>query len=509
MRYRKLLQWGLYLPNRTSHQSFQAAFKLQNIYCAVLRKGLSTSASTNAIRKFSQKVKPYDTKEENLQDILENSQRSKNETPETANSSKHSLITSENKDMQETELDDDDDDDYGSALLDYYIKKAKEDIDNMDDVDYHDIQDVNQRVFYKIVDLWLKEVGSTKRGYREFIRVLLNSLSRFNVQHEINAYLKLLDCFPAGKHTGIKRDHWFRAALQDRIADHTLGLLVVSRILTKAVPNDKLFNKVTDLFGRFSPVTQTARRVLFWYPKIVASDPHAITTTDFKKMTPVDIALHGLRQINPGVASHYHHFAVEKSRCDEVLEAGKIDSIISVQTDKQIALLAKHDPSTPVFIEGPYITYFKTKTVQYYVMRSDPKLAPKSNVKVKPLTTKEWWVEFYDTDWKTGRKPANKIEENFFPTVNVGEPYYPDKIKETRVVENDTKQVEGPVYAIACSDYKSPEALLAWVRGLVPQNPVLRECSVLVREDEAFLLNAPKTDPNESFYETVEMPDQF
>ena len=486
-----------FLQNCNHFKFLQVNFLLHE-HRSLLSPGQQSTSFSNC-GKFSQKLQKYDVKNETLH-LNENNKVTFNEQ---LNLEQENIEKNVN-----TVADTEDDDSYGSALLDYYVKKAKEDIDNMDDVDYHDIQNVNHRVFFKIVDLWLKEVGSTKRGHREFIRTLLNSLRRFKVEAEISAYLKLLDCFPDGKHTGLKRESWFKAAFQDRIADHTLGVHIMIEIFYNAVPNDKLFNKTYDLFGRFSPVTWHARRLIFWYPKFVGPDPHPVSNSDFKKMTAVDIALHGIRQMNPGIKSHYHHFAVDRTKCDEKLDAVKIDSVISVQTDEQINSLANHDPAMPIFIEGPYITYFKTKSVQYYVMRSDPKV-PKLTSNVKQLTTKEWWVEFYGVDWETGRKPANKIEEKFFPTLDVGEPYNTKKIEEIAVVDKDTATVEGPVYALACTDYRSPEALLTWIRGLVPQNPVLRECSIVIREEDAFLLNAPKTDPNESFYEAVELPQPF
>ena len=465
-------------------------------------------------RSFSQKVHKFDNarnkeKVESNENITHVSQ----EKFEIAEENIEDLTKVENSDKFvysdiESVAAIENDDDEGSALLDYYVKKAKDDIDYMDDVDYHDIQDANQRVFYKIVDLWLKEVGSTKRGHREFIRVLLKSLHRFNVESDIKSYLKLLDCFPDGKHTGLKREKWFKSAFQDRLSDHALGVQIMTRIFRNAIPNDKLFDKTYDLFGRFSPATRHARRLIFWYPKFVGPNPHPVSNLQLKQMTPIDIALHGLRQMNPGIKSHYHCFSVDKSKCDESLDVGKIDSVISVQTDDQIRELAKHDTSMPVYVEGPYITYFKTKTVQYYVMRSDPEL-PKRKVAAKPLTTKDWWEQHYDADWTTGPMPAKNIEENFFPQLDVGEPFREQLIEEITVVDKDTQKVEGSVYALACTDYKSPEALLSWVRGLVPHNPILRECSVLLRDDDAFLLNAPKLDPNESFYETVEFPQPF
>ena len=35
-------------------------------------------------------------------------------------------------------------------------------------------------------------------------------------------------------------------------------------------------------------------------------------------------------------------------------------------------LLAKHDPSRPVFVEGPFPLWLRNVCVHYYVLRADP-----------------------------------------------------------------------------------------------------------------------------------------
>ncbi|XP_076813342.1 evolutionarily conserved signaling intermediate in Toll pathway, mitochondrial-like [Clavelina lepadiformis] len=412
------------------------------------------------------------------------------------------------------ELVDNEEDD--SALLEFYVNKAQNEMDYMDDVDYHDIENVNKRLFFKIVDVWLKDVGSAKRGHRDFVQTLLNSLSRFDVECDISAYVKLLDCFPDGKHTGLKRDHWYWSGFADKISDHLLGQQLMFVINEHgAIPNDQLFNKTTDLFGRFSPVTLKARSLLFWYPRMVAHSPHPISIADFKKLTPTELAFNGLRQINPGVDCHYHNFAVDKSRCKEVIDSDKIDSIISCQSEKQKEQLAQHDLSIPVYIEGPFVVYYRLKKVQYYVMRANPsqaKVEEPQNQRTTIVSDKEWWSQFYGVDYQTSKPYCGKTlqfypEEDFFPTVDIVDGYGDKKSEEISLIDSDTQSAEGPVYAIACTDYSSPVALQSWVRGLILDNPVLREASVVFREEQSFMLNAPKDDPNESDYENIDIRD--
>nr|XP_002128876.1 evolutionarily conserved signaling intermediate in Toll pathway, mitochondrial [Ciona intestinalis] len=391
-------------------------------------------------------------------------------------------------------------------MINYYINKAKSSLNIVDDVDYYDI-DLNKRTFYKLVDIWISEAGLARRGHREFIQAAMHAMPKFNVESDIRAYVRLLDCFPDGKHTGIHRSHWFYSAFQDKIADHSIAENLVSQISQHgAIPNDKLFNKALEIFGKFSPAMLAVRQCLFWYPRIIAFQKHPISVSDFKELSPTEIAFHGLRQMSPGLDAKFRNFEVLQSECDEILNTDQLDSVVSIQTPEQQSMLAKHDPDSPVFIQGPNTVYVKNKQLQYYVMRSDPKelIPAKKEVKTTMLTSKEWWQEFYGTDWETNKsyvEGKNYIfpDEEFFPRVELedGLGYTETRIKEIAQVEKDTEKVEGPVYAIACTDYTSHAALRTWVRGLLEDNKNLSLCTVMFQEETPFLLSAPKTDPND------------
>uniref|UniRef100_H2XTD8 Evolutionarily conserved signaling intermediate in Toll pathway, mitochondrial n=1 Tax=Ciona intestinalis TaxID=7719 RepID=H2XTD8_CIOIN len=303
-----------------------------------------------------------------------------------------------------------------------------------------------KRTFYKLVDIWISEAGLARRGHREFIQAAMHAMPKFNVESDIRAYVRLLDCFPDGKHTGIHRSHWFYSAFQDKIADHSIAENLVSQISQHgAIPNDKLFNKALEIFGKFSPAMLAVRQCLFWYPRIIAFQKHPISVSDFKELSPTEIAFHGLRQMSPGLDAKFRNFEVLQSECDEILNTDQLDSVVSIQTPEQQSMLAKHDPDSPVFIQGPNTVYVKNKQLQYYVMRSDPK-------------------ELI---------PAKKVE------LEDGLGYTETRIKEIAQVEKDTEKVEGPVYAIACTDYTSHAALRTWVRGLLEDNKNLSLCTVM------------------------------
>lgn len=43
-----------------------------------------------------------------------------------------------------------------------------------------------------------------------------------------------------------------------------------------------------------------------------------------------------------------------------------------IQSPSQVELLAKHNPNRPLFVEGPFPLWLRSKCVYYYVLRADP-----------------------------------------------------------------------------------------------------------------------------------------
>lgn len=386
-------------------------------------------------------------------------------------------------------------------ILEYYVTKAQENLESYDDAEYFDVTESDKRLFFKMIDMWIIDVGETRRGHREFIQVTMNNVERFNVQDEPKAYLKILECYPQSIHTGIRRNKWFKAVWQDKMLDHEIAVRLFG-IMSKnnAYPDDKFYNTCVRLFGHYSRATAAIRSLLFWSPRLASFDPFYVTPKHLATMDMVEIAFRGLRQASPGLDTIYQRFEVDKMNLEGSHVSRKnLDCILSVQSEDQIELLSKHDVSQPIHVEGPFSLYFKNKKIQYYVMRGDPviNVTPKKVTKI--LTDKEWWMEFYKKDFESSRplKETGEIysKECFFPYVEMedGLSELDQKTEEIVQVLNDTRMVEGPVYAIAATDFNSPNALRTWVKGLQPTNPVLSQATVVFHKVNAFLCDGYKS----------------
>ena len=137
------------------------------------------------------------------------------------------------------------------------------------DVELSYIDNIKQRTFFKIVELWQSEVGDQKKGYKEFISSMVHSVSAFDVSRREDAYLKLFDCFPQGPHTGIRRVDPMKAFGQSRFADHELGEYIIKQMgLNACIPSNKLRDKVITIFGDYSIVYVAADNIMFWQRRL-------------------------------------------------------------------------------------------------------------------------------------------------------------------------------------------------------------------------------------------------
>lgn len=394
------------------------------------------------------------------------------------------------------------------GMLQYYVKKAQDSMDEINEAEYYDIVGAERRLFFRMVDLWIQDAGEARRGHREFLQVAMNNVDRFNVQHEPKAYLKIMECYPQSKHTGMRREKWFKAVFQDKILDHELAVRLFGVMQKYRAPaNDEFFNTCMRLFGPYSRATAKVRQMIFWGPRLNSFRPFEADANKISLMNPVEIAFRGLRQASPSLDAVYERFEVDKSSLEEQeLELPKkgLDCIISLQTKEQRELLKEHDVTKPVYVEGPHMLYYRNEKVQYYVMRADPVAA---ETKVTPtswiLTSKEWWSDFYKTDIKSMKRLGDTgeiyTEESFLPTVHFDEgiSFSERAPSEIRQIANDTKDVEGRIYAIASMDYKSPNALKSWLTGLQPNNPILTQLTVVFSKKQSFLSEGGRVKPSD------------
>lgn len=395
-----------------------------------------------------------------------------------------------------------------AAVLEYYVRKAQDSLDASDESIEYDVVAPEKKLFFRMVDLWIQDAGEVRRGHREFIQVSMNNLERFNVQHEPNAYLKVLECYPQSVHTGMQRPKWFAAVFQDKILDHELGVKLFAMMRKhNVVPTDEFYDISMTLFGKYSRATSAIRSLLFWYPRMTQFIRYPVSNLVLENMSRPEIALNALRQANPSLNAKYQHFTVldNAGSADADENHKSLNSIISIQNPEQISSLQNHDISQPVFVEGPFSMYFKEHRIQYYILRADPTMKEEAKQNYALITDKEWWERFYGKDFSSSRKFQGKDtlyeDQKLFPTLNMDDencvvPQFKDR-NQIKEVCDDVLRVEGKVYGMAATDIKSIDALKSWIYGLESSNPILSQITVLFNEKNSFLTDGYKRTPED------------
>lgn len=395
---------------------------------------------------------------------------------------------------------------HDAISLEYYVNKAELDLDIEDKLnDDTSLYTPNQLMYFKIIDIWINEIGNTRKSHRDFVKILLQNMEKFDVQYEPEAYLRLIDCFPKGEHTEIKRDKWMVKAFQGKRPDHILGVNIFRIMKYNNVESvESMFEKCEELFGKWSLATLQIRRLLFWQPRFRNLHHNPVSPKEVACMSPIEISFWGMRQMNPGLDAVYKKIKSDKT-------PGYL--LISSQIPNQIKSLDEHDINQPLYVEGPQLMYYHGKRVNYYTLYKDPLNKIKSEERVTILTDKEWWELHYQTDFATERKTYNKKfyseDEKFFPSLRMHSDIGIIKnkwYKEVEIVENDTKSVEGEVFAIASittgdHDPNMLPLLKNWMTSLQKDNPILSQVTVLFREKDTFLTIGQKTDQTKQIEE--------
>ncbi|XP_077643791.1 evolutionarily conserved signaling intermediate in Toll pathway, mitochondrial [Lonchura striata] len=207
------------------------------------------------------------------------------------------------------------------------------------------------------------------------------------------------------------------------------------------------------LLGVFGPRSRPLRklqRMQFWLPRLRHLDPHPLPP----RLRPgLAAARLGLQRIatEPGATVTLVQRPVPESGDDE----GSVQPyILSSQSPEQRELLARHGPTRPVFVEGPFPLWLRGTLLKYFVLRGDP-LPPHL------------------------RDPPPDPERSF---------YFPLRLElelERGPWDDEDFQVdrveEGPVLALCVAGAGDRRTLGRWLAALQRHNPALGRVPVLFR----------------------------
>ncbi|XP_030195062.1 evolutionarily conserved signaling intermediate in Toll pathway, mitochondrial [Gadus morhua] len=307
--------------------------------------------------------------------------------------------------------------------------------------------------FDKAIEAFTKR-DRRRRGHVEFIYAALQKMVEFGVERDLAVYNRLLDVFP--KEVFVPRNfiqrmfnHYPRqqecaVQLLEQMENHGIMPNVDTKVL------------LVQIFGEKSHPMRKYQRLMYWFPRFKHVNPFPVPR--LLPSDPVDLARLGLTRIANDLDAKVTVYQMPYTDITETGEEITLPHIVGTQSPDQVELLAKHDPSRPVFVEGPFPLWLRNVCVHYYVLRADP------------------------------LPPGEKVEEPYDPERSL---YYPLEL--SLELERDMGDLgddfdvedldEGPVFAMCMTGQGDQATLNQWISGLQEANAVLGRVPTLFRLD--------------------------
>lgn len=306
--------------------------------------------------------------------------------------------------------------------------------------------------FNKVVDVFIKR-DVRRRGHVEFIYAALRKMPEFGVAKDLSVYNKLLDVFP--KEVFVPRNY-IQRMFNHYPRQQECGVEVLEHMENNGVtPNMETKVLLVQIFGEKSHPMRKFQRIMYWFPKFKNVNPFPVPRT--LPQDPVDLARLSLKRIVNDLSAEVTVYQMPSTDISETGEEVVAPHVVGVQSPDQMELLAQHDPSRPVFVEGPHPLWLRNTCVYYYVLRADP------------------------------LPPGEKVEEPYDPERCFDYPLQLDLDWGVDLGNDHSFDVDdvddGPVYAMCMSGQGDQATLNLWVSGLQQTNPVLGRVPTLFRLD--------------------------
>lgn len=306
--------------------------------------------------------------------------------------------------------------------------------------------------FNRVVDVFTKQ-DVRRRGHVEFIYAALKKMPEFGVEKDITVYNKLLDVFP--KEVFVPRN-FIQRMFNHYPRQQECGVQLLEQMENYGVmPNVETKVLLLQIFGTKGHPVRKYQRLMYWFPKFKHVNPYPVPHQ--LPEDPVDLAKFSLKRIADDLDAK---LTVYQMPCTDVTESGQeiiLPHIVGIQSPSQMELLAKHNPSRPVFVEGPFPLWLRKTCTYYYILRAEPS------------------------------PPEEKVEEPYDPERCFDYPLQLDLDLDRDFGDEEAFDVEdldeGPVFAMCMTSQGDQATLNQWISGLQETNPMLGKVPTLFRLD--------------------------
>ncbi|KAF7653436.1 hypothetical protein LDENG_00082940 [Lucifuga dentata] len=304
--------------------------------------------------------------------------------------------------------------------------------------------------FNKVVDVFNKR-DIRRRGHVEFIYAALKKMPEFGVERDLAVYNKLLDVFP--KEVFVPRN-FIQRMFNHYPRQQECGVQLLEQMENYGImPNVETKVLLVQIFGEKSHPMRKFQRIMYWFPKFKHVNPFPVPQQ--LPEDPVDLARFSLTRIANDLDAEVTIYQMPHTEVRESGEEVTLPHIVGIQSPSQVELLAKHNPSRPVFVEGPFPLWLRKTCVHYYILRADP----------APL--------------------HEKTEQPYDPERCLDYPLQLDLDLERDLGDEESFDVEdldeGPVFTMCMTSQGDQSVLNQWISGLQQTNPILGQVPTLFR----------------------------
>ncbi|XP_077597677.1 evolutionarily conserved signaling intermediate in Toll pathway, mitochondrial [Stigmatopora nigra] len=290
-----------------------------------------------------------------------------------------------------------------------------------------------------------------RRGHVEFIYAALSKMAEFGVERDLAVYNRLLDVFP--KEVFVPRN-FIQRMFNHYPRQQECGVQVLEQMENYGViPNMETKVLLLRIFGEKGHPTRKFQRLMYWFPKFKNLNPFPVPHQ--LSLDQVELADFSLKRIANDLDARVTVFQAPGVDVTESGEQVTRAHLVGIQSPQQMELLRKHDPSRPVFVEGPFPLWLRKTCVHYYILRAEP--VP----------------------------PDEQVEEPYDPERCFFYPLELDLDLDRDLGDMETFDVEdldeGPVFAMCMTNQGDQVTLNRWISGLQENNPILGQIPTLFR----------------------------
>ncbi|XP_065072996.1 evolutionarily conserved signaling intermediate in Toll pathway, mitochondrial [Ochlerotatus camptorhynchus] len=296
-----------------------------------------------------------------------------------------------------------------------------------------------------------------RRNHVEFIYAALKHMEEFGVHKDLEVYKSLINVMPKGKFipTNIFQAEFMHYPRQQQVIIDLLEQMEDNGI----IPDYEMESMLINVFGKKGHPVRKYWRMMYWMPKFKNLSPWPLPNPvpdDSLELAKMAVE----RMCSVDLLSQISLFDTEN-----VPEALDHTWIVSGQSSEQSELLARHKQK-PVFIEGPFVIWLRTRSINYFLLKSESNPPPPKD----------------DED-------LDDVRNIRIPFVGIGMSHSTAPPKNKVALKRSVhEQDDGTIFAICCTGSSTKDSLLSWVRLLEKHgNPCLGHLPVLFK----FTSNVP------------------